>query len=74
MQRQRDRITRKISKLNRYYLEPTELFARFIEGIYIDMENIKDIAPQTFQIFKELYSKNYYKGMREIFSIVDLII
>lgn len=74
LQRQRDRITRKISKLNRYYLEPTELFARFIEGIYIDMENIKDIAPQTFQIFKELYSKNYYKGMREIFSIVDLII
>lgn len=69
-QRKRTKITRRITKLNKYYNEPCELFARFIEGIFLDSEKIKDIAPQSYQVFLEKYNKNYYPHLRELFSII----
>ena len=73
-QRMRAKISRKISKINKYYNEPCELYARFIEGLYIDMERTKELAPQTYKIFEELYRKNHYKCLPELFSIIGLYI
>lgn len=32
------RVTARINKINKYYKRPTELFARFVEGLYLDRE------------------------------------
>lgn len=71
-QRKRSKISRRISKLNKYYAEPCELFARFIEGIYLDIDNTKMIAPKAFEQFSKLYNSGYYKGLNELFSILDI--
>ena len=73
-QRKRTKITRRISKLTKYYNEPCELFARFTEGLYKDIEKVKTLAPTAFSIFKERYNKGYYKGLQEIFSVVRIIL
>ncbi|MCD8378275.1 MAG: hypothetical protein LUB59_05755 [Candidatus Gastranaerophilales bacterium] len=67
--RQRTKITRRISKLNRYYSEPCELFARFVEGLYLNADKIKYMAPNAYGNFMELYKKDYYYGLKRVFSI-----
>lgn len=73
-QRKRAKISRRINKLTKYYNEPCELFARFIEGMFIDIDMVKNIAPTAFEQFLSLYNKNHYKGLREVFSIIRLVI
>ena len=73
-QRKRAKISRRIAKLNKYYSEPCELFARFVEGLYIDAERVKELAPNAYNYFVELYDKNHYQGMREMFSILGIIL
>ena len=73
-QRRRAKISRRITKLKKYYAEPCELFARFAEGLYLDLEKVKCVAPNAYARFLERYNKNYYFGLREIFSIVRLLI
>lgn len=73
-QRRRNKILRRISKLNKYYSEPCELFARFIEGIYIDINKVKELAPSAYEAFLKLFNKNYYHGLREILSIVKILV
>ena len=73
-QRRRAKISRKIGRLNKYYNEPCELFARFVEGIYLDIDTVKNIAPYAFEKFMELYNNNKYEGLRELFSIIGIVI
>ena len=73
-QRKRAKITRRITKLEQYYSEPCELFARFVEGLYLDRDKVKDIAPYTYEKFIERFNTNYYYGLREIFSILRVLI
>ena len=71
-QRKQSSIARKINKMNKYYSSPTELFARFIEGLYINKEKVINLAPKTFQLFKELYNTNYYTHLNKLFEIVNI--
>ena len=71
-QRKRARITRRISKLNKYYSNPTELFARFVEGMFIDKEMVKTLAPKTYERFRELFFLGYYQGLKPVFEIVGV--
>ena len=73
-QRKRAKISRRINKLSKYYNEPCELFARFVEGVYLDIEKTKELAPVCYEKFVELYNKNHYPGLREVFSIIRIII
>ena len=73
-QRRRAKIMRRLNKLNKYYSEPCELFARFIEGLYLDSEKVKELAPRAYEQFLTLYNKNYYKCMRELFGILRIIV
>jgi len=73
-QRRRAKITRRITKLEQYYSEPCELFARFIEGLYLDNDEVKNLAPYTYGKFIERFNRNYYYGLREIFSILRVLI
>lgn len=71
-QRRRARITRKISKLNKYYTSPTELFARFVEGMYVDMDMVRALAPMAYSRFLELYQNGYYGNLAEVFEIIGV--
>lgn len=73
-QRKRSKISRRIGKLNKYYNEPCELFARFVEGIFIDIDKVKSVAPKTFDMFSKKYNQNYYPNMRELFAILRILI
>ncbi len=70
-QKKQTRISQRINKLNKYYERPTELFARFVEGLYENKETVKILAPKTTERFYELLSQGYYKELRNVleFSI-----
>lgn len=71
-QRKKARISRRISKLNKYYSSSAELFARFIEGIYLDIDMVKQYAPRCYERFVELYNQDYYDGLRGLFEILGI--
>ena len=67
-QRKQARISARINKSKKYYSRPTELFARFVEGMFIDRERICEIAPNTAKIFDELLQNGYYKELKEVIN------
>ena len=68
-QRHQTRISARINKLDKYYNRPTELFARFVEGLYIDRETIKKIAPNSYKRFFDLMNSGYYKELSIITNL-----
>lgn len=66
LQKKQKRISARINKLKKYYTKPTELFARFVEGIYIDKEWVCALAPYTAKRFYELLDCNYYGKLKDI--------
>ncbi len=53
------RINGKISKLNRYYNNPTELFARFVELFYLDKNSAELVAPNACRFFNTEQIKEF---------------
>ena len=70
-QKKQARISKRINYLNKYYLKPTELFARFVEGVYLDEEKINLIAPYFYNRFFELLEKDYYFELKSVFEILE---
>lgn len=62
-QRKQARISSKINKLKKYYSKPAELFARFVEGLYLDSETVKQLAPYTCNRFYNLLDSGYYREL-----------
>ncbi len=52
-QRYLKRVNSKINRLNKYYNNPTELFARFIELYYTNQDEAKKLAPMLCLKMKE---------------------
>lgn len=71
LQKEKRRICKCINKYQKYYTTPTELFARFIEGLYLDKEKVKDIAPKAYNRFFNLLEKGYYHELKNVFQIVN---
>lgn len=69
-QKRQGRVSAKINKLKKYYQKPTELFARFIEGLYLDYETVQTLAPHTCKRFYELLNKGYYNKLAKVLDIV----
>lgn len=67
-QKEKRRICRCINKYKKYYTTPTELFARFIEGLYIDCDKVKTIAPKAYQRFINLMKDGYYHELKFVFQ------
>lgn len=68
LQRKQKAISVKINKFTKYYHRPTELFARFVEGLYLDCEKISCIAPYSCDKFFELLNNGYYGSLKELFT------
>lgn len=64
LQRKQSRISARINRYKKYYEKPTELFARLVEGIYIDREWVEAIAPNVTRQFFDLLNNGYYMELR----------
>ena len=65
-QRKQSRISSRINRYKKYYEKPAELFARLIEGIYLDREWVEAIAPNVTGRFFELLDDGYYMELKTI--------
>lgn len=68
LMRKQKRITNRISKRQKYYKRPTELFARLVEGLYLDKDLVCELAPNATTRFFELLDTGYYKELKNIFK------
>ena len=64
-QRYLRRLSARAARLNKYFKRPSELFARFIEGLYINPQNIKAAAPNTYQRYFSLLNERHYPYLKE---------
>ena len=59
-QRMLKRVSSRINRLNNYYKRPTELFARFVEALFVDTNKVTQIAPYAYLVFcKELTNDRF---------------
>ncbi len=65
-QKRQARISARINRLKKYYCSPAELFARFVEGLYLDDVKVKISAPQTYSRFFQLLESNYYRYLPDV--------
>lgn len=69
-QKKQARISARINRLNKYYAKPTELFARLVEGLYIDEARVRALAPHSTQRFFELLEEGYYFELQDVFEML----
>ncbi len=65
-QRKQKRISSRINRIQKYYKRPAELFARLVEGLYIDREWVCALAPYTTERFFKLLDSGYYKQLKNV--------
>lgn len=70
-QKKQARISKRINHLNKYYSKPAELFARFVELLYINEVQARALAPHTKQKFFELLETGYYFELKEVFNMLQ---
>ncbi len=73
LQREYKRLIRYQNKAKNYYSKPAELFARFIEGMFINNTQVKLIAPNSYQRFFELLDNGYYGKLKELFALAGFV-
>ena len=71
-QKKQSRISSRINRYKKYYERPTELFARFVEGLYMDKEWVEAIAPNTCKQFYDLLNNGYYMELKEVLQKFDI--
>lgn len=71
LQRKQANNSRRISYYKKYYSKPAELFARFVEGIYIDEARVRALAPHAVQRFFELLESGYYFELRNVLEMLQ---
>jgi predicted DNA-binding protein YlxM (UPF0122 family) len=57
-QRLLNRINSKITRLNKYYNSPSELFARAFETFVINPDQLKQISPRIYMLLKDAIDNN----------------
>ncbi len=67
-QRVVNRISSRLSRLNKYYSRPSELFARFVESLYKDKDFTIQTAPNAYKRFDELLASGYYFELSDFIS------
>jgi len=70
-QRKQARISARMNRLNKYYSKPTELFARLVEGIYINETRVHALAPHVTQRFFELLGQGHYFELKNVLEMLQ---
>lgn len=68
LQKKQAKISAKISRYKKYYEKPAELFARLIEGLYLDKEWTEALAPYTCSCFYKQLQNGYYKELETVLN------
>lgn len=66
-QRALNRINSKINRLNKYYNNTSELFARFVDAYYTKPDLVERLAPKT----KELFKNSKINLLKELDRIIN---
>lgn len=66
LRKKQSRITSRISRYKKYYENPAELFARFVEGLYMDSEWVEALAPNVTKRFFKLLNEGYYMELKNL--------
>lgn len=69
-QKKQSRISARINKYKKYYEKPCELFARLVEGIYLDIEWVQAIAPNVTREFFDLLNGGYYMELEYVVRLL----
>ena len=72
LQRKQARINTKIRKLNNYYNQPSELWARFFELFFTDFKRSNEIAPKATQILNNLAINCKYSEISDLKKIFKI--
>ncbi len=72
LQRKQARVSARINRYKKYYEKPTELFARLVEGLYIDREWVEAIAPNVTKQFYDLLNDGYYMELKKTLQLCNL--
>ena len=72
-QRKLTKTSSRINRYRKYYQRPSELFARLVEGLYLDKEWTQAIAPNVTRQFFDLLNDGYYMELKNVFKILHLI-
>lgn len=71
-QKKQARVSKRINLLNKYYSKPTELFARFVECLYMDEARARALAPCAAQRFFELLEDGYYYELKNVLEMLQV--
>lgn len=72
-QKKQSRVSSRINRLKKYYSRPAELFARLVEGIYLDEKKVYELAPYTYGRFWYLLENGQYNQLSEILRIKNKV-
>ena len=67
LQKKQANNSRRINHYKKYYNSPTELFARFVQGLVYNFEKTKTLAPTATERFFELLNRDYYAELKYLF-------
>lgn len=70
-QKKQTKISARINRYKKYYEKPCELFARLVEGIYLDKEWVEAIAPNVTKQFYDLLTSGYYMELQNIIDAME---
>ena len=65
------RVNARISKINRYYNSPTELFARTVELYVKDKQKLQKKAPQVYETLSKVISDNKIPELTRLVELVE---
>ncbi len=66
LQKKQSRISARINRYKKYYEKPCELFARYVEGLYLDKAWVEAISPNITKMFNKLLNEGYYMELKTI--------
>lgn len=71
-QRKQSRITKRMNKMGKYYLKPTELFARYVQNYFCTPTDVRKKTPKATKRFEELLKKGYYFELKDLFELYSV--
>lgn len=71
-QKKQARNSRRLNYYKKYYSKPTELFARFVEGLYIDEARVRAHAPHSTQRFLKLLEEGYFFELKNVLEMLQV--
>lgn len=67
------KLSARINRLQKYYKRPTELFARLVEGLYIDKEWVCALAPYSTECFYKSLNAGKYNRLQEVYRMFQAL-